>query len=97
MGIMFMGVWGVKIDFLEKVLFFINGYLVNNNLVNGGVLFSYNNFCIDDIKVVEIVCGLGLALYGVNVFVVVVNIVIKIVKDIDGVEFSLLGGSDEIN
>ncbi|RLP54591.1 MAG: TonB-dependent receptor [Ketobacter sp.] len=97
MGITSTEVRGVKTDFSEKVLFLINGHPVNNNLVNGGALSSYNNFRIDDIKVVEIVRGPGSALYGANAFVAVVNIVTKTAKDIDGVELSLSGGSDETN
>ena len=97
MGISSLEVRGVKTDFSEKVLFLINGHPVNNNLVNGGALSSYNRFPVKDIKVVEIVRGPGSALYGANAFVAVVNIITKRADDIQGVQISAAAGSFETN
>lgn len=95
MGTSSVEVRGVKTDFSEKVLFLINGHPINNNLVNGGALSSYNNFPVKDIKVVEIVRGPGSALYGANAFVAVVNIVTRQASDVNGTELSVAGGSFE--
>jgi outer membrane cobalamin receptor len=97
MGTRSLEVRGVKTDFSEKVLFLINGHPINNNLVNGGALSSYNNFRIDDIKVIEVVRGPGSALYGANAFVAVVNIVTKSANDVNGTQLSVAGGSYETN
>lgn len=97
MGISSVEVRGVKTDFSEKVLFLVNGHPVNNNLVNGGALSSYNRFPVKDIKVVEIVRGPGSALYGANAFVAVVNIITKQAEDIQGVAVSAAAGSFETN
>ncbi|WP_290582694.1 TonB-dependent receptor plug domain-containing protein [Ketobacter sp.] len=97
MGTSSVEVRGVKTDFSEKVLFLINGHPVNNNLVNGGALSSYNRFPVKDIKVVEIVRGPGSALYGANAFVAVVNIITKQAEDVNGVVATAAAGSDETN
>lgn len=97
MGTSSVEVRGVKTDFSEKVLFLINGHPVNNNLVNGGALSSYNRFPVKDIRVVEIVRGPGSALYGANAFVAVVNIITKQAEDVGGVALTAAAGSFETN
>ncbi len=97
MGFASVEVRGVKTDFSEKILFLVNGHPINNNLVNGGALVSYDNFPVDDIKVVEILRGPGSALYGANAFVAVVNIVTDQAEDVAGTELSVRAGSNETN
>jgi len=94
-GIPSIEVRGVKADFSEKVLFLINGHPTNNNLVNGGATWSYNNFIVDDIKRVEVVRGPGSALYGANAFVAVINIITKTSNDINGTELTIAAGSND--
>ena len=84
---------GVKTDFGEKVLFLINGHPTNNNLVNGGATWSYENFNVDEVQRVEVVRGPGSALYGANAFVAVINIITKKAEDIDGAIVTVGGGS----
>lgn len=83
---------GVKTDYSEKVLFLIDGHPLNNNLVNGGSTWSFNNFIVDDISRVEIVRGPGSALYGANAFVAVINIITKSGAEADGLEGALTTG-----
>ena len=78
----------------EKVLFMIDGHSVNNNLVNGGATWAYNNFSIDDIKQVEVIRGPGSALYGANAFVAVINIITETADDINGLEVTFGSESD---
>lgn len=78
----------------EKVLFMIDGHSVNNNLVNGGATWTYNNFSIADIKQIEVVRGPGSALYGANAFVAVINIITETADDISGLEVTLGSETD---
>ncbi|GAA3926766.1 TonB-dependent receptor [Litoribacillus peritrichatus] len=93
MGSASVEVRGVKTDFAEKVLFLVNGHPINNNLVNGGAMWGYNQFIVEDIKQVEIVRGPGSSLYGANAFVAVINVITKQVDDLRGVEVSVGAGS----
>ncbi len=93
MGNTAVEVRGVKTDFAEKVLFLVNGHPINNNLVNGGAMWGYNEFIVEDIKQVEIVRGPGSALYGANAFVAVINVITKKADDIRGIEASVSVGS----
>ncbi|MCG8316854.1 MAG: TonB-dependent receptor plug domain-containing protein [Pseudomonadales bacterium] len=95
MGMSSVEVRGVKTDFSEKVLFLLDGHGINNNLVNGGALSSYNNIRLNDVKVVEVIRGPGSALYGANAFSAVINVITKKAEDISGLIFSLEGGSDQ--
>ena len=78
----------------EKVLFMIDGHSVNNNLVNGGATWTYNDFSIEDIKQIEVVRGPGSALYGANAFVAVINVITEKADDLRGLEVSLGSESD---
>jgi iron complex outermembrane receptor protein len=78
----------------EKVLFMIDGHSVNNNLVNGGATWTYNDFSIDDIRQIEVVRGPGSALYGANAFVAVINIITETADDISGLEVTLGSETD---
>lgn len=94
-GLPIIEVRGVRTDFSEKILFLKNGHAINNNLVNGGAITSYNNFLIDNIQRIEIVRGSGSALYGANAFSAVINIITKTSNDIDGTQVSLSLGDNE--
>lgn len=93
-GIPAIEVRGVLSGDSEKVLFMIDGHSVNNNLVNGGAIWTYNDFSIADIKQIEVVRGPGSALYGTNAFVAVINIITETADDISGLEVTLGSESD---
>lgn len=83
---------GLVTDSSEKVLFLINGHSVNNNLVNGGATWTYDQIQIDDIERVEIVRGPGSALYGADAFLAVINVITEHGRDLDGEELLIAGG-----
>ena len=93
-GIPAIEVRGALTSDSEKVLFMIDGHSVNNNLVNGGATWTYNDFSIDDVKQIEVVRGPGSALYGANAFVAVINIITETADDISGLEATLGSESD---
>lgn len=83
---------GLVTDSSEKVLVLINGHSVNNNLVNGGATWTYEQFPIDDIERVEIVRGPASALYGADAFLAVINIITERGRSLDGEELLVAGG-----
>lgn len=84
---------GIRTPFSEKVLFLIDSHPVNNSLINGGAVWSHDDFFIYNVKQVEVIRGPGSALYGANAFAAVINIITKDAKDIDGASVFAGGGS----
>lgn len=67
-------VWGVYFD-SGNVLVMINGEWVNELLFGKVFVYMFYIF-IEVIEKIEFICGLGLVIYGSNVFLGVMNIVI---------------------
>lgn len=84
---------GIKTPFSEKVLFLIDSHPINNNLTNGGAVWTHDDFFIYNVKRIEVIRGPGSALYGANAFAAVINIITKDAKDIDGASVFAGGGS----
>ena len=80
---------GVKTLFSEKVLFMIDSHAVNNSIINGGALWAFDGYPLDNVERVEIIRGPGSALYGANAFLAVINIITREAEEIDGGELSL--------
>ncbi len=71
-----------------QTLILVNGREMNNLIA--GETFISNQFRSRNIKQVEIIAGPGSALYGANAVAGVINI---ITKEVEGLEFSVAGGS----
>ncbi|TAK09104.1 MAG: Plug domain-containing protein [Candidatus Manganitrophaceae bacterium] len=82
---------GIKSLNSERVLFLIDGILVNE-AVHGGLAMAMMKMSIDNIKRIEIIRGPGSALHGSDAFIGVVNLVTKQGGDMNGVAVSGGGG-----
>lgn len=74
-------------------LMMINNLPLNSAATQGGYYLAEDTLSLDNVKRIEIIRGPGSTLHGANAYQSVINIITKKAEDVDGLEFSALGGS----
>jgi outer membrane cobalamin receptor len=86
------GVRGVTQQHNTRILVMMDGVPLNEPYW-GQSCMNWGDVPLTNVKRIEIIRGFGSALYGTYAFLAVINIITYKGEDIDGVEFSLGGGS----
>lgn len=81
-------------DYNTRVLLMLDGYRLNDNLYDGGLIGTEGILDVELIDRVEFVPGPGSAIYGNNAFFGVVNVITRSGKDLGGFEVAGAVGSD---
>ena len=92
------GIWGISIrgfneDFAKKLLVLVDGRRVYAE-VSSGVYWSMQEMPLDDIDRIEVIRGPGAAMWGVNAFNGVINIITKPAGDTQGAFLSTEAGTE---
>ena len=75
-----------------KVRVLIDGHSINHQW-SGGATWVFHDLVVENAKRIEVIRGPGSALYGMNAFLAVINVVTKDTDDIDGFQWTASGGS----
>ena len=77
---------GVHTLYSEKVLFMLNGHVLNDARSGSATYQFLDHLPVKNIKQIEIVLGPGSALYGANAFSGVINILTRQAEQVAGIE-----------
>jgi len=69
----------------EKILFMVDGHILNDSRSGGANIQFLDNLPVENIKRIELVQGPGSSLYGANAFLGMINIITLQGEDVDGV------------
>jgi outer membrane receptor for ferrienterochelin and colicins len=83
---------GLKQTNNTRVLVMMDGVPLNE-VYYGQSNLNWGDMPLNNVKKIEIIRGPGSALYGTYAFLAVINIITNKAEDIDGIEFSVGGGS----
>ena len=79
------------VGFSPKVKVMIDGHAIKT--WDGAAVWTFGDLVVENIKRIEIIRGPGSALYGMNAFLAVVNVITKDIEDIEGFQLTASGGS----
>ncbi len=85
---------GFRQEFSNKLLVMIDGRSIYTPLF-GGVVWSEQNFAVEDIERIEVIRGPGGTIWGANAVNGVINIISKKAAETQGVRAHAFGGSHE--
>src|ERR1700722_15439551 len=87
---------GLNSEFANELLVLVDGRSVYTPLT-GGVYWNAQDFVLEDIDRIEVICGPGAAIWGANAVNGVINIITKRAQDTPGALVTVGGGSSDRN
>ena len=85
---------GLNSEFANQLLVLVDGRSVYTPLT-GGVYWNVQDFVLEDIERIEVICGPGAAIWGSNAVNGVINIITKRAQDTQGALATVGGGSSD--
>jgi iron complex outermembrane receptor protein len=80
-------------DYNNRILLLINGKSINDNVWGASYIGTESGIDLDIIERIEVVRGPGSSIYGSNAMLVVINIITKKGRTVDGLNLTLQPGS----